>query len=105
MFKPPCFSFVVSRKHGNQCHCYVTLRCIRVTIFASESSKYYIIPDYNQQDAKFLDLFIFTDFLHISGGSSAHHQEHITVHAAVLVDNTRSCMYSYVLLMMGVGTD
>jgi len=25
---------------------------------------------------------IFTDALHASGGSSAHHQEHITVHTA-----------------------
>jgi len=39
-----------------------------------------IIPNYSQQDATFLDLFIFTDAVHISGGSSAHHQEHITVH-------------------------
>ena len=68
---------------------------------------------------KFLDLFISTDALHVSGGSSAHRQEHITVNttsvivnqhccllqqAAVLVDSMYSCMYSYVLLMMGGGT-
>jgi len=41
-----------------------------------------IILNYNQQDATFLYLFIFTDTLHVSGGSSAHHQEHITVHTA-----------------------
>jgi hypothetical protein len=41
-----------------------------------------IITNYNQQDATFLDLFIFTDALHVSGRSSAHHQEHITVHTA-----------------------
>jgi hypothetical protein len=41
-----------------------------------------IIPNYNQQDASFLDLFISTGALHVSGGSSAHHQEHITVHTA-----------------------
>jgi hypothetical protein len=41
-----------------------------------------VIPNYNQQDATFLDLFIFTDALHVSGGSSAYHQEHITVHTA-----------------------
>jgi len=40
-----------------------------------------IVPNYSQ-DATFLDLLIFTDALHVSGGSSAHHQEHITVHAA-----------------------
>ena len=41
-----------------------------------------IIPNYNQQDAPFLDLFISTDAVHVSGDSSAHHQEHITVHTA-----------------------
>jgi hypothetical protein len=35
-----------------------------------------IIPNYGQQDATFLDLFIFTNALHVSGGPSAHHQEH-----------------------------
>jgi hypothetical protein len=39
-----------------------------------------IIPSYSQQDAKLLDLFISKDALHVSGGSSAHHQEHTTVH-------------------------
>ena len=38
-----------------------------------------IVPSYNQQDATFLDLLISTDALHVAGGSSAHHQEHITV--------------------------
>ena len=41
-----------------------------------------IIPNYRQQDTTFLDLFISTDALHVSGPSSAHHQEHITVHTA-----------------------
>jgi hypothetical protein len=41
-----------------------------------------VVPNYIQQDATFLDLFISTDALHVSGGSSAHHQEHITVHTA-----------------------
>jgi predicted nucleic-acid-binding protein len=41
-----------------------------------------IIKNYDQQDATFLDLFISTDALHVSGGSSAHHQEHIAVHTA-----------------------
>ena len=42
-----------------------------------------IIPHYNQQDAMFLNLFISTDALHVSGGSSAHHQEH------------KNCTYSF----------
>jgi hypothetical protein len=46
-----------------------------------------IITNYNQQDATFLDLFIFTDAVHVSGGSSAHHQEHITVHTASSIVN------------------
>ena len=88
--------------------------------------------------------FISTDALHVSGGSSTHHEGHISwflyfyrrstcfrrffrpssgAHiliysflqtlymfqavpplAAVLVDNTWSCMYSYVSMMMGGGT-
>jgi len=39
-----------------------------------------IIPNYSKQDATFLDLFIFIDALHVSGDSSAHHQEHMTIH-------------------------
>jgi len=41
-----------------------------------------LVPNYNQQDATFLDLFISTDALHVSGGSFVHHQEHKTVHKA-----------------------
>jgi hypothetical protein len=41
-----------------------------------------LIPNYNQQYATFLDLSTFTDAPHVSGGSSTHHQEHITVHTA-----------------------
>ena len=41
-----------------------------------------IIPNYNQQDATFLDLLIFTDAVHVLGGFSVHHQEHITVRTA-----------------------
>jgi hypothetical protein len=48
--------------------------CIRNTFFL------HLIPNYSQQDATFLDLFIFTDAVHVSGGSSTHHQEHKTVH-------------------------
>jgi hypothetical protein len=39
-----------------------------------------IIPNYSQQDATFLYLFISTDAVHVSGGSSAQHLEHTTVH-------------------------
>ena len=41
-----------------------------------------IITNYSQQDATLLNLFIFTDALQVSGGSSAHHQEHETVRTA-----------------------
>ena len=37
----------------------------------------------------FLNLFIFTDAVHVSGGSSAHHQEHITVHISSGIDLKR----------------
>ena len=50
------------------------------------------IPNYNQQDAMFLDLFISTDALHVSSGSSAHHQEHITVHTASGTVNQYCCL-------------
>jgi len=50
-----------------------------------------LIPNYSQQDGTFLDLFIFTDALHVSGASSAHHQEHITVHTASGIVNQYCC--------------
>jgi len=50
-----------------------------------------VIPNYSKQDATFLDLFIFTDALHVSGGSSAHHQEHITVQTASDIVNEYCC--------------
>jgi hypothetical protein len=50
-----------------------------------------IIPNYSQQDAKFIYLFIFTGALHASGGSSAHHQKHITVHTASGAVNQYCC--------------
>ena len=53
-----------------------------------------IIPNYNQQDAIYLDLFISTDTVHVSGGSSAHHQEHTTVHTASgIFTNTAAYCY------------
>jgi hypothetical protein len=46
-----------------------------------------IIPSYSQQDATFLELFISKDALYVSGGSSAHHHEHTTVHTALGIVN------------------
>jgi len=51
-----------------------------------------IIPNYNQQDATFLELLISTHALHVSGGSSAHHQEHINVHTASGIVNQYCCL-------------
>jgi hypothetical protein len=51
-----------------------------------------IIQSYSQLDATFLDLFISTDALHVSGGSSAHHREHITVHTASGIVNQYCCL-------------
>jgi len=39
----------------------------------------------------FLNLLIFTDALHDSGCSSAHHQEHIIVHTASDIVNQYCC--------------
>jgi hypothetical protein len=50
-----------------------------------------IIPNYSQQYATFLDLFIFADTLNVSGGSSTQHQEHITVHTASGTVNQYCC--------------
>jgi len=50
-----------------------------------------IIPNYSQQHATFLNLFIFTDAVHVSGGSSIHHQEHITVPTASGIVNQYCC--------------
>jgi len=49
------------------------------------------ISKLNQQDTTFLDLFISTDALYISGRYSAHHQEHITVHTASGIVNQYCC--------------
>jgi hypothetical protein len=51
-----------------------------------------MIPNYNQQDAMFLDLIISTAAVHASGSSSAHHQEHITVHTASGIVNQYCCL-------------
>jgi len=67
------------------------------TIFAAtyapmlQTTQHHIFPNYNHQDAPFLDLFISTDALHVSGGSSAHHQEHTTVHTASGVVSQYCC--------------
>jgi len=50
-----------------------------------------MIPNYSQRDATFFDLFISSGALHVSGGSSAHHQEHITVHRASGIVNQYCC--------------
>jgi hypothetical protein len=46
-----------------------------------------IITNYSQQGATFLNLIIFTHALHVSGGSSTHNQEHITVHTTSVIVN------------------
>ena len=40
----------------------------------------------------FIYLFISTDVLHVSGGSSAHHQEYIPVHTASGIVNQYCCL-------------
>ena len=50
-----------------------------------------VFPSYNQQDATFLNLFISTDALRVSGGSSAHRQERKTIHTASGIVNRYCC--------------
>ena len=60
-----------------------------------------IILNYDQRNAASLDLFISTDALHVSGGSSAHHQEHITVHTASVMVNQYYCLLQQVVVLVG----
>jgi len=78
--------------------CYIKYVCIprsflvmNVFIQGETLGSPCVIPNYSQQDATFLGLFIFTDALHVSGGYSAHHQEHITVHTASGIVNQYCC--------------
>ena len=72
-----CFTVCKITQHAQ--HCCVVPPVV-MALLAQKST--IVLPNYSQQDATFLDLFILTDALHVSGGSSAHHQEHITVHTA-----------------------
>jgi len=45
----------------------------------------------NKLQLFFIYLFISTDALHVSGGSSAHHQEHKTIHTASGIVNQYCC--------------
>jgi hypothetical protein len=76
-------AFVLGPRFGSQCAFHQF--DIRMSVHRNK------IPNYNQQDAMFLHLFISTDALHVSGGSSAHHQEHLTVHTALRIANQYCC--------------
>jgi len=52
---------------------------------------FHTFPNYSQQDATFLDLFISKDALHVSDGSSARHQEHTTVQTSSGIVNQYCC--------------
>ena len=87
-------------KGRDNAHCAHNLNCTQCNRICSKSIRCtkrawrqntYIIPNYNQQDATFLDLFISTDALHVSGGSSAH-EENITVHTASGIVNQYCCL-------------
>ena len=67
--------------------------CICIVCLILQNSESSLISmslfiSYNQQDATFLDLFIPTDALLVSGGSSAHHQEHKTAQYSLQVLST-----------------
>ena len=56
-----------------------------------------VFPSSYQQDATFLDLFISTNALHVSGDSSTHHQGHKSVHTVF--------RYGLPLLMLAASVD
>ena len=62
-----------------------------------------VIPVYNQKYATLPDLLISTDALHFSGGSSARHQEHITVHTSTIAASS-SIGWQYLKLYVQVCT-
>ena len=62
-----------------------------------------LITNYSQHDAMFLDLFIFTDSLYVSGGSSAHHQERLTVYTASGIVNSAASCYLPVAASSSIG--
>jgi len=81
-----------------QIHAFAVLRLAMRLCFESASRsdirmsvRRNIIPNYSQQNATFLDLVIFTDALHVSVASSAHHQERITVHTASGIVKQHCC--------------
>jgi hypothetical protein len=83
---------VLSNHPGSPCHhpCSVQ-RGLQIVYSATHYTEFQITAN-NMQ--RFLNLFIFTDALHISGGSSAHHQEHIAVHnIQVLSTSTAASCY------------
>jgi hypothetical protein len=59
--------------------------------FSERLLNFITITNYSQQDAIFLNLFTFTDVLHVSGGFSNHHQEYMTVHTASGIVNQYCC--------------
>jgi len=50
-----------------------------------------IIPNYSQQVATFFKFIYVYRVLHVSGGSSAHHRELITVYTASGIYNQYCC--------------
>jgi len=61
---------------------YETLNYFCFGIHISVHHEYISQVTTNKMKRFLIFFFIFTDALHISGSSSAHHQEHITVHTA-----------------------
>ena len=77
-------AILVYQLRFNVAYTYAVLKTLQKNYFflIHMSVRRNIITNYSQQIQLFLNLFIFIDVLHVSGGSSAHHQEHITVHTA-----------------------
>ena len=74
---------------------FLLLRIVGYTYAFSQYIKLLdlIIPNYNKKMQRVPNLFISTDALHVSGCSSAHHQEHVTVHTASGIVNQYLKLY------------
>jgi hypothetical protein len=75
--RPPCYKQLLWKLRILQIIILFGIFYIHMSVYCN------MIPNYNQQDATFFYLLIFTDALHVSGSSSTNHQEHITVHTVV----------------------
>ena len=90
---------------------YISLKCVYIYIYFFEVYILLtftcpcianIIPNYNQQDAAFLDLFISTDALHISGVDVCHPSSIYSINKSYYVLYIQSGTTQVVVLFLTV---